>query len=203
MVPLDASYRKCVSFADDKNTRHVYDARSTDVLWEWPEFFEQSRKQARREGSKLQKQGFKDLLEGCFGNDRNDVQKSLNDYAKLCDGRGIERYASREMYAQRKDERSKAIQAILIGQRQAKERGMPQNVMAEELRDVYLVYCLNAKVFARRLGKADEAACYKKQKRSSIDSKLSYLKDCDQSTCSATTHTTQSSISSHRSSRAA
>lgn len=194
MIGLETNIKKSVTFADDRNTKHTYESKATDVLWEWPEFFERSRKESRRAGKQLRQQGGGQLLEGCFGSDRGQVQKYLNQYAKLEDGRGIERFACREMYEERKRDRTKAIKAILIGQSQAKARGMPQDVMVEELREVSLVYCINAKVFARRLGKADEAACYPKKKSKSSDCSVSSA----QSTCS-----TQASTLSTQHSRAA
>ena len=195
MAAREQTKTKSVTFADDQNTSHIYDALATDILWEWPEFFEESRKEAKREGRKLQKQGLGELLEGCFCSARTDVQKCLNAYAKLADGRGIERFAYREMYDERKEERTKAIQAILIGQKQARDKGLPSDVTAQELREVALVYCLNAKVFARRLGKADEAACYPKKKGLSSSASCCSMSS-SQSTC--TTASTQSTFSSQR-----
>ena len=41
----------------------------------------------------------------------------------------------------------------------ARGKGIDPDEVSEQLRMVALVYCIDAKVFARRLGKADEAAC--------------------------------------------
>lgn len=163
--------KKSVSFADEsRNTSHIYDARATDILWELPKFFEKSRFSARADGTRFKKEGFDALLEDCFCNTRNDVQKCLNDFVKACgEGRGIERFVSRSMYERRKEERSKAIKAVLIGQTLARDKGLSPDLAAEQLREVSLVYCLNAKVFARRIGKADEAAVYTK-KRNTVKS---------------------------------
>ncbi|CAB9526996.1 expressed unknown protein [Seminavis robusta] len=167
-----ATSKKSVSFADDsKNTLHIYDALATDILWQWPAFFEKSRLAARSDGKRFKQDGFATLLEDSFCNSSNDIQKRLNEYAKLCEGgRGVERFVCRSMYQTRKAERAKAIKAILIGQEQARQKGLSPEVAAEELRDVSLIFCLNAKVFARRIGKADESACYSKKKASSSSS---------------------------------
>lgn len=164
--------KKSVTFADGaKNTSHIYEARATDVLWEFPEFFEKSRHAARKAGKRLRLDGHAELLDNCFSNTRNDTQKRLNEFVRLVDeGRGVERYVSKSMCNTRREERSKAIRAVIIGQTQAKEKGLSPDVLAAQLRDVSLVFCLNAKVYARRMGKADEAACYPQKKSSSSSS---------------------------------
>lgn len=186
MIMIEASYSKTVSFADERNTKHIYEALSTDVLWEWPEFFTQCRTAARRDGSQLKGEGLDKLLEGCFCNTRHNIQKCLNEYTKLSEGRGVERFVCRSMYHERKQERSQAIKAILIGQTQGREKGLPEDVMREELREVALVYGLNAKVFARRIGKADEYACYPK-KKSSLNGSSHHSVASAKSKCSRTT----------------
>jgi hypothetical protein len=59
-----------------------------------------------------------------------------------------------------------AIKAILLGQKEALDRGLKLADVTEQLRELSLRYCCTAKIFARRLGKADEYACYKKSKPS-------------------------------------
>jgi hypothetical protein len=165
--------KKSVTFADGvKHTTHIYEARATDVLWEFPEFFPKCRQAAHKAGKRLRQDGHDALLEDCFGTTTgNDVQKRLNEFVRQCDdGRGVERFISKSMFTARKEERSKAINAILICQTQAKQQGRSPDELAERLREVSLVFCLNAKVFARRMGKADAAACYKKSISSSNSS---------------------------------
>ena len=163
MEPL---VKKSVSFDELSNTRHIYDGRSTDILWEFPEFFEEARSLARTDGKAARLAGYSKLIEHSFSEPSEDIQKCLNEFAKHSDARGLERFTNRRHYDERKKERAQALQAVLIGQRQAKEQGLSQAVAEEQLREVSLVFCLNAKVFARRLGKADEAACYPKTKLS-------------------------------------
>ena len=158
--------KKSVSFDESSNTRLVYDGRSTDVLWDFPEFFQEARKLARTEGKAARNAGYSKFVEHSFSEPPEGIQKSLNEFVTLSDARGLERFTSRQHYQERKRERAQALQAVLIGQRQAKEQGISQALAEEQLREVSLVFCLNAKVFARRLGKADEAACYPKVKSS-------------------------------------
>jgi hypothetical protein len=172
MSPSVNQFKRSVTFADvAKNTTHIYEARATDILWEFPEFFEKCRQAARKAGKRLRQDEHADLLDDCFCNTRNDIQKRLNEFVRQCDeGRGVERFVSKSMCITRKEERSKAIRAIIIGQTQAKKKGLSPDVLAGQLREVSLVFCLNAKVYARRMGKADEAACYPQKKSSSSSS---------------------------------
>jgi hypothetical protein len=179
---------KSVTFADgSENTSHIYEARATDILWEFPEFFEKSREAARKAGKRLRQDGHAGLLDDCYSSTRNDIQKRLNEFVMLVDdGRGVERYVSKSMGITRREERSRAIKAIVIVQTQAKQIEMSSDVLAKRLREISLVCCLNAKVYARRMGKADEAACYPRKKSSTSNDNTKAASTHGRSTCEAT-----------------
>lgn len=168
--------KKSVSFDEQSNTRHIYDGRSTDILWEYPEVFEQARKSARTDGKSARLAGYSKFIDNSFSEPSDGTQKSLNEFAKHSDARGLERFTSRKNFEERKKERAQARQAVMIGQKQAKEQGLSFTLAQEQLRKVSLVFCLNAKVFARRLGKADEATCYPKKKLIRSSSSISSSK---------------------------
>ena len=170
--------KKSVSFDERSNTRHIYDGRSTDILWEYPEVFEEARKAARTDGKAARQAGYSKLIEHSFSEPSDGTQKSLNEFVKHSDARGVERFTSKRNYEERKRERTQALQAVIIGQKQAREQGLSLTLTQEQLRKVSLVFCLNAKVFARRLGKADEAACYPKKKLSRSSSISSSKESC-------------------------
>jgi len=123
-----------------------------------------TRKAAREDGKQGRKDGYDKLIDGSFSDPKENVQKSLNEFVRHSNQRGIERFTSKPHYKERKEERLNAIRAVLLGQTQAHLKGLPADQKAQQLREVSLVFCLNAKVFARRMGKADEAAAYPKTK---------------------------------------
>jgi len=164
--------KRSVVFVDDKNTTHIFDGRATDILWPAAEEFERNRNQARTDGRRLRREGFGKILDGCFNEPKEDVQRKINEFVKRSDGRGVERFACKSLFDERKQDRTKAIQAVLIGQKQGRDKNLPVDMMQQQLREVSLVFCLNAKVFARRLGKADEAACYPKQSKDKSSSAI-------------------------------
>ena len=115
------------------------------------------------EAIQARKMGLDKHLECTFTDASEDVHKRLQYYTRHHECRGLERMISKSHYDERKHHREQAVKAVLIGQTMAREKGMDPDEVREQLRTVALVYCIDAKVFARRLGKADEAACNAKR----------------------------------------
>ncbi|CAB9525268.1 expressed unknown protein [Seminavis robusta] len=159
-----------VPFNDARNTQWIYEAYSTDVLWTTSEEQAASRHRTRQRARDLRYENEDVLLRDTFtttDTDKN-VQRSLKDFVKSNgNGRGMERFISREHHEERKAHRARAIKVIIMAQKEAIERGYELAELTEQLRMLSIKFSIHAKIFARRMGKADEACCYPKQKRSS------------------------------------
>jgi hypothetical protein len=158
--------RRTVRFAPrEKNPVYIYESRPDDILWATELEFQQGRGNVRKDGRQTRHAGFDELLEQTFhkpaSNDGQvSVQKRLQEYVKYSDGRGIERHVCKSHWQERKKLRSQANQAVLIAQQRAMEYKLTVDQTWETLREVCVDYCKPARTFARRMGKADEAACY-------------------------------------------
>jgi hypothetical protein len=173
---MSTQTKKSVHFPCDEEIHsvHLIDTSiATDLLcYVSQEEFERCRERAVLEGCKARAQGLDKLLEGTFADPHPDVQKCLNEYVRHSDCRGLERSICETHFEERKSQRERAVKAVLIGQEMAKKQAMSAEEMSQQLRKVSLTYALDAKVFARRLGKADESAC--SAKKSSSSSKSSH-----------------------------
>ena len=163
--------RRLVQFASaEQYPVYVYDARPDDILWSTEAEFLKGKTNIKRDGRKLRQECFDKFLEGTFRNPtRTDVQTRLNDYAKLSDGRGIERNVCKSHWEERKRNRKTANQAVIEAQRRAKEYGLNTEQTWEALREICIQYSGDSRAFARRMGEADEAACYDAKMLSSRD----------------------------------
>ncbi|CAB9511521.1 expressed unknown protein [Seminavis robusta] len=160
---------KSLRIVEEQNTVHVFDALISDDLWCTGEEHYESRRSLKAHTIKLRREGVDRLVESTFANPAADTQKLLNDFTRHSDGRGLERLTSQQHYEERMSQRALAIKAILMGQQEARDRGLQLCDVTEQLRELSLRYCCTAKIFARRMGKADEYACYKKSKSISCD----------------------------------
>ena len=157
--------KKSVHFALDHALETVHtvvcdhSATSSADMYVSDEEFKQSKYASLVDGCKARKEGLDELLEDTFLNASPDVQKRLNQYSLYSDYRGVERFVNQSHAEERRIRRERAIQAVLIGQHMARTHGLKADVSSAQLRKVALVYGASARLFARRLGKADEAAC--------------------------------------------
>jgi hypothetical protein len=166
--------RRIVKFVKEPST-YVYEAYGSDILWETEEEFNRGRAASRKDGKQAREDGWGELLEDSFAFPCEDVQKRLNEYVKMSDARGVERFTCKSHYQERKELRARSIKAVLIAQSQAQQKGLNDDAKAEQLREVALLYCVEAKVYARRLGKADEVAVRPKKKTARTSSKKSLI----------------------------
>ena len=167
------SNEKTVRFApdnDEVNTVHLFAAHDEEGLWVSEEEHRASKAACKIVATKLRRGGVDRLYESSFANPPAYVQKSLNEFAKHTDGRGLERNSSPQHYEERMKQRALAIRAILLGQEQALKQGLKLEDVSEQLRELSIQYCCSAKIFARRLGKADAYAVQEKSSSSSSKS---------------------------------
>jgi hypothetical protein len=157
---------KCVNFAPEEDLVSVcvFDNSTFDSsMYVSNEEFHKSKEESFVAVSLAREQGFSDQLEGTFIKPAEDVQKRLNRFVRKSDYRGVERYICESHLEERKLYREHAIRAVLIGQEMGRQQGLDADELAEQLRKVALLYSVDAKIFARRLGKADESACCQKK----------------------------------------
>jgi hypothetical protein len=158
--------KKIVQFAPAEKLEEVHEisiSQERETLYLSCVEFEAIKQTCLVEGCQARQEGLDKHLECTFTDTGDDVQKRLHHYTRHSDCRGLERMISKAHYDERKHQREQAVKAVLIGQKMAKHQGMSPDEVSEQLRKVSLVYCLDAKVFARRLGKADEAASHRKK----------------------------------------
>ena len=126
---------------------------------------QEARFRATADGKQNRLDGFDALLDGTFSNPRKDTQRSLKEYAKLSSGiRGIERFTCKPNHEERVRHRRRAFQAIMMAQSRSREKEVSNEQTQEILRDVSVLYSIDAKIFARRLAKADEAAVRRRKR---------------------------------------
>jgi len=160
--------QKSVQFVVDfdvRNTTHVYSTEgvTTDELWYVTADYDQMKRATRDHGDDLQEEGFDEVLEEAYGDnateEEDSIQRSLNDFCKLTQGRGIEKYISLSHWKERSASRKHSIHAVLKAQQKAKDEGkLSGDALEEHLREMYLHKTVVASTFARRMGQADQKA---------------------------------------------
>lgn len=156
---------KTVRFADDTEARSniwIYEAYSTDVLWFTSKQQDETRRRARTEAREIRARGLDTLLIDTFTttDTAKSVQRSLNEYTKSkSNPRGLERFISRNNCDVRREHKLHAIKAIVMAQAEGKTRGYELDELTDQLRLLSIQFSIHAKIFARRMGKADAACC--------------------------------------------
>lgn len=144
---------------DEVSSEWVYPAREDDVLWLDPDEFFDLKKASRTAAKQWRSKGFTILLKDTYEHPRSDSQKILNAFVQLPDedcGRGMERRGSKQHGEERTYLKKRAIQAVLLHQRRLLVQGAGIEELWEGLGDVSADYTRTARIFARRIAKADE-----------------------------------------------
>lgn len=161
--PAPKSPRRGLVWSDDIVQSWIYPAREDDILWMDPEEFFDLKKASRLFAKQWRLNGFTVLLKDTYEHPRSDAQRVLNAFVQLegndC-GRGMERRGSKQHGEERTYLKKRAIQAVLLHQRRLLVRGADMDELWEELCDVSSDYTRTAKIFARRIAKADESAVH-------------------------------------------
>ena len=157
------SPKRGLVWSDEANQSWTYPAKPDDVLWMDPEEFFDLKKASRLFAKQWRLNGFTVLLKDTYEHPRSDAQRILDAFVQLegndC-GRGIERRGSKQHGEERTYLKKRAIQAVLLHQRRLLVRGADMDELWEELCDVSTDYTRTAKIFARRIAKADESAVH-------------------------------------------
>jgi hypothetical protein len=156
-------HKRGLQWSDEIIQTWIYPAREDDVLWMDPDEFFDLKKASRLFAKQWRLNGFTVLLKDTYEHPRSDAQRVLNAFVQLegndC-GRGMERRGSKQHGEERTYLKKRAIQAVLLHQRRLLVRGADMDELWEELGDVSNDYTRIAKIFARRIAKADENAVH-------------------------------------------
>ena len=166
--PLDhqqgrAPSARIVQFGDNL-TVHVrtFDQgdASTEDLWFSEQEYIEIKSKSRNDAREWRRQGFSVLLKDVFAHTATEAQDYITTFVQL-DGhlhrRGLERYCCRQHGEGRSAAKERARDAVFITQYRAQQEALKDGAaMAELIAAAYANECREAKIFARRLGKADE-----------------------------------------------
>jgi hypothetical protein len=167
--------KRTIRFALDKNEvfeivdEHAYDL---DEIWWTTNDYNRIKELTRMNTKDWRKHGYGILLKDTFESPRNDAQECLIAFCRLAADlakRGLERHLSRQHGEERSEHKEKCRQAVLIHQRRMKRQGCTLSEINEHLAHIYRDLTMPAKVFARRLGKADQIAVSMREDSSEAD----------------------------------
>lgn len=150
---------KAVSFADD-NDVVVYPVEdSLCPLWFAPEELVDLRNQVKEHAEHLKAKGYGMLLKNVFDENNKSVQKHINALAKL-PGRECPRGTEVYLFHQHRDQvdrnHSNVVKNVLNRQRLLRQRNI--ELGEDKLRSISRKHSRNSRIFARRVGIADQRA---------------------------------------------
>lgn len=153
--------KRSISFDFEKNTTRIFEVNEVhpQEIWFIGEDHTDMKNRCKIEAREWRKLGYSVLLNDSFEYPRNDVQDYLNAFTQLPDRlnrRGIERQCSRKHGDERSELKERSRQSVFRAQEQFKKQGMGKDELVEKLSLCYICACRNARIFARRMGKADE-----------------------------------------------
>mmetsp|Transcript_5278 Transcript_5278/g.6907 ORF Transcript_5278/g.6907 Transcript_5278/m.6907 type:complete len:249 (-) Transcript_5278:290-1036(-) len=154
--------KKSVVFSDEGHDELLIEQieeLDVNALWFQPEDYFEIKAQSRLDAKEWRRKGYGVLLKETFENPIEEAQEYLNAFCLLEDKlsrRGLERHLSRRHGEERSDLKDRARYCVLSHQRRLKRDGIKIDEMEEQLSKIYQDICRCAKVFARRLAKADE-----------------------------------------------
>lgn len=160
-APDSDTAKKKVSFADEHHARWIEQIEELDVdsIWFTPDDYFEIKAQTRLDSKEWRRKGYGILLNETFENPVDDAQEYLNAFCQLEDDltrRGLERQLSRRHGEERSDLKDRARYCVLSHQRRLRRDGKKIDEMEEQLSKIYEDICRSAKIFARRIAKADE-----------------------------------------------
>jgi hypothetical protein len=154
--------RRRVIFSEAHNTVHMIEEEFDLVVeecWYVGGDYMHMKSSSRIEAKEWRRQGYGIILKETFERPRPDAQDFINAFV-LQEGaqsrRGLERHLSRQHGEERSALKDQSRQCVLIHQHRLKKKGVKQYDMMEHIGKAYKDTCRTARVFARRMAKADE-----------------------------------------------
>jgi len=154
---------KQVKFAEDDSVALIsYSDVPENPLWLVPDEYVALKTQIREDADALKPKGYHLLLKDCFDEvNKQRAQKHIDAFAQLpgfhC-GRGCEMYLSRQHRESRDFNYVSLSTAVLHRQRVLKSKQAGPDFLADKLRSVSRKHSRSSRIFARRLGLADQRA---------------------------------------------
>lgn len=130
-------------------------------IWFAPDDYFDMKAKTRYDAKEWRKKGFGLLLKETFENPTDDTQDFLNAFCRLDEfmsRRGVERHLSRKHGEERSDLKDRARYCVLSNQRRMRRQGMKGAESTDHLALIYHDATRPAKIFARRIARADEGA---------------------------------------------
>lgn len=155
--------KRSIVFDLEKNTTRLFEYEYKDLndeeIWFTTDDHMNMKARSRSDAREWRRQGYSILLNETFRTPRTDAQDLLNAFVQLPDKlnrRGLERQCSQRHGEERSDSKDRARKSLLVAQEKLKRKGLNHSEITEKLAFTYIGECRAARVFARRLGKADE-----------------------------------------------
>ena len=167
-----------VQFAPQEKLVHFFQVLERQDSWLTAEDCIRFKEQARRTAKARKKLGYGTVLEDTFENPKPATQHLINDYVKQVGDsqRGLERWINTQHAKDRVQCKAECIQKVIMFQKQMKRREVNIDVVERELAMVSTSLSRNAKVFARRIGKADALVVALEEHSSQPSEKMTWKK---------------------------
>jgi hypothetical protein len=158
----EQSVRQGVCFAEEQNITHVISCHAVEGQWVSQDEFDEVKRRLKRKVQEWKMKGYGVLLRNTFDNPHPSIQRNLDAYCRLDERdsvRGIERSLCSNLDQKVSNMKHRCVRTVLSHQRLMKKDGkLVVNEMQEELAVVSKMQSRPSVQFARRMGKADEAA---------------------------------------------
>lgn len=171
-----------VKFSSEESQVQTFDVPEDipyEDLWFTVEEYDTIKSQTRSEARAWRKMGYSTLLKDTFEMPRHDAQNYINVFCALegkLNLRGLERHCSRKHGEERSDCKDRARQSVFASQSRLSKEGLKPDEIADSISASYINSCREAKIFSRRMGKADELVAL--EKASEADQAESILVSC-------------------------
>jgi hypothetical protein len=173
---------KSVSFSDEIKIRTFEEEFevSTEERWFAGGDYVTMKLTSRSEAKEWRRHGYSFLLKETFQDPRSNAQEYMNAFVRqegLLSRRGLERHLSRQHGEERSTAKDRARRTVLSQQWRLQRQGRKIGEIAEHIALVYEEACRTAKIFARRLGKADELGVLEGEDSSFVDSLVQEIQE--------------------------
>jgi hypothetical protein len=166
---------KTVSFEEEQNRIHTFEEEyelPVEECWYVGGDYVHMKSSSRAEAKEWRRQGYGIILKDTFENPRPDAQDFIDAFVQeegAQSRRGLERHLSRQHGEERSAVKDRSRQCVLVHQHRLRKQGVKYPEMSDRIGSIYKDTCRPARVFARRLGKADELVAKKGVDSSTAD----------------------------------
>jgi hypothetical protein len=160
---LSLGGRKSVRFSLKRNEIFIlsddYEGVEISEIWFGGDEFIRIKAKSREESRQWRRLGYSVLLKECFHRRDPDVQHQLNAFCQLEDElcrRGLERHLSKQHAEERSDCKDISRQAVLSTQKRMRNKDANSDETIRMVSEAYEQQTRSSKMFAHRMGLADE-----------------------------------------------